>query len=158
MTRIEDRFERQADQFDRHPWGTGLKWFVIICGALLVLGFIGGVTGLIGDWGNEGRRIVSPENVREQHTQIINNWQAMEAAAQNSCQAKGTKKGPDDATILEDPNLAYDARYREIAIDYNRRMTNWFEGHAVAPHNCGDQDCPRLAPSLAEMQADKGYC
>jgi hypothetical protein len=148
--RWEHRGRRLEDDFSRRPVWTVFKYLALL--GLLGLGIaaVFGVIGWVGDWGSEGKRIVSPTNVREQHTLIIEDWEAMEAAASNACAAKDSKGDPGtDPSLLESPSFAYDAQYRRIRVDYNRRQKNLFEGKLVGP-----KGYPRNAPKLKEMQLE----
>lgn len=140
--------ERQAGNLADKPGRTAAKWIAGLVVVILLLGAIGGITGLIGDWFGEGKRIVSPTNVREQHTAIIGNWEAMEAAASNACAAAESPSQATDPSLLERPQFAYEAQYKRIRAEYNRRQKNLFEGKLVGP-----KGYPRSAPTLEEMQA-----
>lgn len=144
----ESRSDKAYSDFTNKPYKTGFKWFFIICAVFLGLWLIGSIFGFIGSWGNEGKRIVSPTNVREQHTAIIEDYEAMEAAAENACSGTNSKKDEDDPSLVEKPDFAYAALYRKIRVEYNRRQKNLFEAKLVGP-----KGYPRSAPTLEEMKA-----
>ncbi|HTU15661.1 MAG TPA: hypothetical protein VMF31_10710 [Solirubrobacterales bacterium] len=112
--------------------------FLVVFLGLSALGF-----GL--SWFNTGKDIVSPENVKTQYAAVIEGYESLEATAANACAATGAET---DNTLLEDPEFAYAAQYRKVAIDYNRRTANVFEAGKVGPPGYPDR-----APALAEMQA-----
>ncbi len=145
--------DREISKFEAHPFWSGFKWLLGIVGIIMVIAVVGGIGHFVLGWFNAGAEIVSPANVKEQYGRVIEDWNSLEAAAQNACGAEdAAKHGNVGPTLLEDPALAYKAKYRQIAVDYNRRQTNIFEAKLVGPSNCGAQDCPRLAPTLGEMQ------
>jgi len=157
--RADDRALHEAERFERAPWRTGMGWFVKLCLVLVALSLIGGAIFGIGSWvsswGGEAKRIASPQNVREQNTQIIQDWQDMEAAAQNACNVADAKSSPSDPTLVEDPAFAYKATFRRIRVDYNRRMANLYEAQAVRklPLPSNLRSYPKVAPSLKERMA-----
>jgi hypothetical protein len=153
--RADDRALSEAERFERHPFRTVLKWFAVLAVLCLCIGAIFGLVSWVGSWGGEAKRIASPENVRKQNTEIIQDWNDMEAAAQNVCGAIDAKSSPDDPTLLEDPAFAYKAQFRRIRVDYNRRMANLYEAQAVRklPLPSNLRSYPKVAPSLKERIA-----
>jgi len=157
--RADDRALREAERFERAPVRTGLGWFVKLClvlGAVILIGgVIFGAVSWISSWGGEAKRIASPENVRQQNTEIIDDWQSMEAAAQNVCAVKDSKTNADSPTLVEDPAFAYKAQFRKIRVDYNRRMANLYEAQAVRklPLPSNLRSYPKVAPTLEERMA-----
>lgn len=152
----EDRADRLYSQATYSPGKLILKIVLAVILVSLVLGFIGCVTGIIGGYGNEAKRVVGVENVKEQNTAIIEDWESMEAAAANACGAKTAAKESGDPVLVEDPALAYKATYRRIRVDYNRRMANLYEAQAVRglplPHNL--KSYPKIAPTVEEKMAE----
>lgn len=146
--RATARADRLAGDIADKPKRTAAKVlacvliFVVVCAATM------GVISWVGSWGGEAARVTGVENVRAQHTAIIGDWQAMQAAAANACQVKA-KAGEGDPTLIEAPDLAYAAKYRSIAADYNRRQANLFEGRLVGPAGYA-----RVAPTLKVTQAE----
>jgi hypothetical protein len=109
----------------------GLKIIGAILGVLLVIWAIGFTAG----WFMTGAAVVSPENVKAQHEQVIGKYEAMIAAAGNACtvqqsQPEGSDKSP---TLVEKPVLAYAATFRSIAASYNSSVDNLFKAGIVAP-------------------------
>lgn len=145
--RVEDRAVRAGDAFERHPYRSGFKWLVILVCIVVVIGVVGAVGKFALGWFNAGAEIVGPTNTKLQYTTIIGDYEALKAEAANACGAETAKESPNGPTLLEDPAFAYKAKYRETAVDYNRRMNNLFEGGIVAPGGY-----PKYAPSLEEMQ------
>lgn len=123
------------------PLGIAFKVFL----GILVLSLLGGVIGWIGGWFGEAKRVTSPANVTNQYATVIGDWQALITESQNACSAVRAAHSADDPTFVEDPALAYEARYRSTRADYNRRMQNIFEAGLVGPHGY-----PRTVPNLSE--------
>jgi hypothetical protein len=151
----EDRTERVYASFSDHPVRTGVKWYFIALGIVISLAIVGGIVSYVGSWGSESKRVASPENVREQNTQIIEDYESLKAAASNACGVSTGAKSSDDPTLVENPALAYEATYRRIEVDYNRRMANLYEAQAVRklPLPSNLRSYPEVAPTLKEMQA-----
>lgn len=151
-SRQQDPWDRRAEEFDRKPLSTSVKWGIGIIGVCFVLAVVIGLVSWIGSWGGEAARIVGPQNTKDQTTAILGDWQAMKQAAGNACDAKNSG-GSGSPTLVEDPAFAYKATYRRVAADYTRRMNNLFEGAITPrlPHTLSGY--PREAPTLKEMQA-----
>ncbi len=154
--RYEDRWEERAERFSEHPWRVGLKWLAAFAVFCLVVSAIFGAVSWVSSWGGEAKRITSPQNVREQNTAIVEDYEAMDAAAANACGAKTAAQGEDDPTLVEDPALAYKATYRRIRVDYNRRMANLYEAQAVRhlPLPSNLRSYPEVAPTLEQKMAE----
>jgi hypothetical protein len=146
----EDRAEREADRFGDRPVRTGIRWGLGVIAVVVVLAVVIGVIGWIGNWFNTAAEVAGPENVKAQYHAVIEDWNAMEAAAENACGAENSKGSRQSPTLLEDPALAYKAKYRQIVVDYNRRQANIFEAKVVGP---SFNEYPQRAPTLTEMQA-----
>lgn len=146
-SRVDSWGNRQAGNLADRPGRTIAKWFFGIVGVILALSVFFGAIGFVAGWFDTGRDIVSPANVKAQYHAVIEDWQGMEAAAANACQAKEAARNQDDPTLVEHPELAYNAQYRHIRVDYNRRQQNLFEAKHVGP-----KGYPRNAPTLKEMQ------
>lgn len=99
----------------------------------LVLVFAG--IGYVAKWGNTAVDIVSPENVKAQHEQVIGKFNSMIASAKNTCtvQKAGTAGGKRSSTLVEDPTLAYSATFNKIVSEYNSSVDNLFKAGIVAP-------------------------
>lgn len=151
----EDRADRAYTNFTHRPVRSAAKWGGLFVAGFLAVAVIGGVIGWVGSWGDEAKRVTGVQNVKEQNTQIIAAWEGMQAAAQNACSAKGATSGEADPTLVENPALAYDATFRRIRADYNRRMANLYEAQAVRklPLPSNLKDYPEVAPTLEQMQA-----
>lgn len=108
--------------------GKVLGWAIAFVVAVIALWLIIG-------WVTTSANVVSAGNVKEQHTQVIQNWEAMVAAAENACtvQKSATTNDPSDPVLVENPVLAYEATFRRIKVEYERRMQNFFEAKIVAP-------------------------
>lgn len=162
MSRLGERAERYADRqagnFADRPKRTALKWTLGIVGVVLVLGFIGGVTGLIGDWGSETKRLLGPRHSREQVTAVLDLDEKMVATAGNVCSVVNARSNEDSPTLVEDPSFAYRATYRRQAAEYNRRMRNFFEAAVTKnlPIPASIKGLPDRAPTLEEAMAAAG--
>lgn len=157
--RLREADERWEDRYvaaSQHPFRTALKWALGFMALIVCIAVIWAVVSWIGSWGGEAARITSPDNVREQNTTIIDDWENLDAAAQNVCQVRDAAKQDGDPTLVEDPALAYKATYRRIAADYNRRMANLYEAQAVRhlPLPSNLRSYPPRAPSLNEKLAE----
>lgn len=146
--RVDDALDREAGRLAARPLGTLLRWAGLVTAAVVALVLFFGALGWLVGWFGAGRDVASPANVRAQYAEVIGDWQAMEAAAGNYCQARAAKADQNSPTLLEDPAFAYAASYRRIAVDYNRRQANIFESRLVGP-----KGYPREAPRLAAMRA-----
>lgn len=149
--RLSERTEAWADKragdlADR-PVRTSLGLLVKALLALFAIGAVFGVFGLACGWFNAGKDIVSPSNVREQYRAVIGDYKAMEQAACNAQEAANAKPEEGDPQLIETPGFAYRAKYREIAVDYDRRQANLFEAEKVGP-----KGYPRESPTIAQMQ------
>lgn len=115
---------------------TGLKitlWFI---GGVLFLSLVFGIIGFTQGWFRAATDIVSPDNVKRQHAQVIGKYEDLIAAADNTCtvQEAGESEVTDrSATFVESPTLAYEATFRSIVADYNASVDNLFEAGIVAP-------------------------
>ena len=145
MSRLDNRYQHTEDSFADHP----IRTAILVGGGVMVVFFalwlFGSFVGFWGGWLNKAAEVAGPQNVSQQYALVIEDWESMQAAAANACQAeKGTKT---NNTIFEDPGLAYDATYRKIAVDYNRRQANIFEAKIVGPRGYPDR-----APTLEQMK------
>jgi len=148
------RGDRAYQDLTDRPFRTGAKGiaFLLIGGLLLAAAF--GVANWIGAWGGEAKRVASPQNVREQNTSVIGDWEALQQQAGNACDAKSQAGGEGSPTLVEDPEFAYAATYRSTAADYNRRMANLYEAQTIRnlPLPSNLKSYPRTAPSLRSMK------
>lgn len=153
--RAEAAVDREAERFVSHPRRTLARWALWIVTVSVAVGLFGGALHWVGPWGGEAGRVTGVENVKEQNTRLLDDWEQMQAAAENVCDVRVTAQGQDNPTLLEDPTVAYRATYRRIKADYDRRMANLFEAQAVRnlhlPSNL--RGLPREAPTLQEATA-----
>lgn len=126
----------------RHPVRTGL----LIAGSAFALLVILAVLGFALGWVNKAAQVAGPENVSSQYHYVIEDYNALEAAAGNYCAAKNSKPSANSPELVEDPAFAYAAQYRHITVDYDERQNNIFEAGVVGPSGY-----PRNAPTLDEM-------
>lgn len=155
-----DYADRQAGNLADNPRRTLIRWGLALLALVAVLWVGGCALGFIGDWGNEAKRTVGVKNSREQTTAVLDDWTSMEAAAGNACQAASSKGSTNDPLIIEKPEFAYAAKYRDIKRDYDRRMGNFFEARNVrnVPIPGALHGYPQRAPSLKQMQDRVGGC
>jgi hypothetical protein len=150
MSRNEDiwaeRGQRAADKWTDHPIRQSLKWLAIILVGIFVLGFVSNTLGFVSLWGNEVKRVVSPDNVRTQFGVLYDNYEALESIAGNVCAAQDVQT---NNTLLESPEFAYAAQYRRVEAQYNARSRDIFQGKVVGP-----PDLPKTAPTLEEMKVN----
>jgi hypothetical protein len=146
---VDRRLESEADRFGDRPVRTTIRWGLAVTAVFVVLALVVAGVGFAGGWIGAGKDIVSPMNVKEQYRAVIENYEALRAAAANACQARAGARAHGDPTLVETPALAYEAQYRRIEVDYNRRQANVFEAEKVGPTGY-----PREAPSLAAMQKE----
>ena len=112
----------------------GLKiTLVVVAGFLASLILV--VIGFVSKWFDTAVDVVSPDNVKAQHEQVIGKYNGMIAAADNTCtvQESGTAGNDRSATLVEDPTLAYQATFRKIVSEYNSSVDNLFKAGIVAP-------------------------
>ncbi len=146
---VDQRVSHEADRLADRPVRTAIRWGLGILAVVAVLTLAVGAVGFVGGWFNAGKDIVSPTNVKAQYAAVIEDWEAMQAAAANACQARTAARADGDPTLVESPALAYEAQYRRIAVDYNRRRANLFEAKIVGP-----KGYPSRAPTLRQVQQE----
>lgn len=146
---VDQRISREADRLADRPVRTAIRWGLGVLAVVVALSLTIGAVGFVGGWFNAGKDIVSPTNVKAQYAAVIEDWEALQAAAANACQARAAARGGGDPTLVESPALAYEAQYRRIAVDYNRRRANLFEAKITGPSGY-----PQRAPVLAVMQRE----
>lgn len=150
----EDRIDREADRFAQHPWRSAFRWWMALLAVIVVVAVTWGIVSWVGSWGGTAKRLTGPAHSEQQVTAVLNDWTSMQAAAANVCQVRDSQRDRRDPTIVERPEFAYAAQYRQIKADYDRRMANFFEA-AVTRHlpiPAGLRGYPREAPSLPEME------
>ena len=139
MVRGDDYYNERTGEV--HLW----KILGLVVGVLVVISIVFGVLGFFGSWANEGKRVISPDNVKEQHAAIIEDWEASITAARNACSVGDPKKEEGDPVLVESPALAYAATYRQNVVDYNSRQKNLFKAKLVGPPGY-----PKQFPQLDE--------
>jgi hypothetical protein len=152
--RGSDLLDRQARNLADRPRRTLVKWAVIFVVGILVLGGVGGCVAWVSSWGGEARRLTGPRHSEQQVTAVLRAWTGLEAAAGNACAAKNSPPDSRGPTLVEDPELAYSSKYREIKADYDRMMNNFFEAAVTRnlPIPAGLKGYPRRAPTLPVMK------
>lgn len=114
---------------------SGWKIFWSTVGIFVLIGVVTTVIGFANNWGRTAVDVVSPDNVKKQHEQIIGKYNSMIAAADNVCtvsksSATDASKAP---TLVENSTTAYQSTFRNIVTDYNSSMENIFKAKIVAP-------------------------
>lgn len=152
----DERANRYARDFEDRPFWTGGKVLGAILAVVIVLSIVGGLLSFVGGHADAVKKSVSSPNVVEQNRAIIEDYTQMQAAAANACQAAESKSEEGDPTIVENPALAYNATYRRLQADYDRRMANLYEASLArefpVPSNL--KSYPKVAPTLKAMQAE----
>lgn len=128
---------------------TPLGLFAKLVGTVMVLSLVFGVLGWIGGWWSEAKRVTGVENVTTQYQVVIDDWESLISEAENACGASKVSVNGDSPTFVEDPALAYEAKFRSTRTDYNRRMQNIFEARLVGPRGY-----PRTVPALPTNWCD----
>lgn len=139
------------NEFAEKPTRSTLKVGLWVLGVCAVLALVIIPLSFVLGWLGKAAEVAGPENVSTQYATVIEDWNAMQAAAGNYCSAKNSKTDENSPTLVEDPAFAYAAQYRHITVDYNRRMNNIFEGGVVGPSGY-----PKTAPSLEEAAREAG--
>jgi hypothetical protein len=109
----------------------GLTVKVVI--ALIALSMLSGIIGYVGGWFNEGKRIVSPANVRKTWAEAYQLDRAATAQARIVCrtaQSSGLAN-----TVSGPPLLAAESTYDHIWARYSEVVSNKLEGGLVLPPN-----------------------
>lgn len=136
----EDRADRVGGSFTRHP----IVWIVAV---LVLLGIVG----FIVSWIGAAAEVVSPDNVRQQYALAYQDYNALQATAQNACVIRDAVKNAtsdDEKTQRESQLLAVQTNYNNIASQYEARMQNIFQAKKVKP-----TDLPFQAPTESEMES-----
>lgn len=129
-----------------------------IVGAVIVTVVLLIVVGLAAGWIGGTAETVSFDHSKEQTTVVLDDWQSMKAAAANACEAGDSQQQSGDPTLVERPGFAYRAKYRQIKVDYDRRMGNFFEAANTRRLPIPDalHGLPREAPSLRHALREAG--
>lgn len=130
------------------PLGLFLKFVAL----LIALSIFFGVIGFFSGWFSEGKRIISPDNVKEQYAQIYQDYESLQATAGNVCGLEDALESATSDEVREQRQsqlLASEQNYRRIAAEYDARWSNVFEAKVVGP-----RDTPTEAPDLEEMKTE----
>lgn len=105
-------------------------------GAVLVL-IIGGI---FASWFFFIADKASPENVQQQHTEVIDAFNGVLNAADNACVMQGSPSdsGGRGPTLVEDPNAAYLSTFNNSLKNYNDSVDNLFRAGIVRPSGYPD--------------------
>lgn len=81
-----------------------------------------------------------PENVEQQHTEVIDAFNGIINAADNACVTQGDPEDSGDRgpTLVEDPNAAYVATFNNSLQNYNDKVDNLFRAGIVRPSGYPD--------------------
>lgn len=110
------------------------------------------VVGFAMKWGQTAVDVVSPANVKAQHSAVISGWESLQASARNACSVGSVQTDENSPTFVENPVVAYEATYRSAVVDYNQRMENVFKAGIVAPAGYPDR-----VPNL-DIGPDTDWC
>lgn len=132
-----------------------MKIFWSIIGVIVALSVIFGLIGLGAGWFNKAVETVSPEHVQGQYDLVIRDWNALTTTADNACEAQTQSSAdPNNPTLVESPQLAYAATYRNIRQAYNSAWQNIFDAKLVGPAGY-----PRNIPNYTEATgATPNFC
>lgn len=133
---------------DRRFLGGMLVKFLLF---VLVLGVVLTLVSFACSWLNEGKRIVSPANVRAQYGLAYDDYEAMGALASQACRIETVAEGADPAvkSQRETQLLAIENRYDTVAAEYEARIEDLFRAKVVRP-----RDLPARAPTLEDRKAE----
>lgn len=95
-------------------------------------------------------QIISPENIRKQWTWGYDQYESLQAVAQQVCTAEravNAATSDTERTQRQTQLIAYENNYARLAADYDARMRNAFEAGLVRP-----PDLPARAPTLQDMK------
>ncbi|KXO92929.1 Uncharacterised protein (plasmid) [Tsukamurella tyrosinosolvens] len=126
------------------------KAIIIGIGVFVAAALLFGVISWSAGWFGKAGEVTGADNVEKQHTQVIETFNSVQAAANNACAAGKASKEAGDPVMLERPEVAYGATVRSQVADYNRRQANIFESKLVGPAGY-----PRELPTPA---ADENWC
>ena len=101
--------------------------------ALIIGGFIASWFFFIADK-------AGPENVQQQHTEVIDAYNGILNSADNACVMQGTTSDDEgrEPTLVEDPNAAYVATFNNSVQNYNDKVDNLFRAGIVRPSGYPD--------------------
>jgi hypothetical protein len=133
--RSGDWANRQAGKFadSKHPVLRTLGVIAVIVAVCFVISIVSGAINFGADTVHETKRVLSVQNIKEQRTAIIQDWQELLVSAGNACNAVNSPSDEGSPTMIEDPAFAYAATVRKARVDYNRRQNNLFEAQEVGP-------------------------
>lgn len=152
--RLEDRIDHGAGNWADKPARTTVKWGLVAVAIFVVISVVGGFIALAGGWFSGTADLVSFDNFEEQHGQLWEDWESMEAIQINVCIAEealdaAIERGANETTIStrETQLLAQQQLYQGVAADYDARMANFFETLSgfVAPAELPDK-APLIQP------------
>lgn len=148
----EEDVNKYADGGWRDGWigrQTPLGLIVKVILALIALSMLTGAIGFASGWFDEGKRIVSPDNVRKTWSAAYQLDNDAKAQARIVC---STAQSEDLAgTVSGSPLLATTSTYQRIWSEYKQLVTNKLEGGLVLPSNLPNRD-----KTLGQMLTDVG--
>lgn len=150
--KVDEYGDRKAGELASQPGRTLLKWGVGITVFIICVSLIFGAISWVGSWGNEVAEKTGPRHSEQAVTSVLQNWTNLQAQAQNYCDAKNSPHSVDDPVLVEKPEFAYAAKYRQTEATYDRQMNNFFEAYLTRhlPIPGGLKDLPRTSPTLKE--------
>lgn len=149
--KLEDVWESRADKLASSITYHPFRWVAWVVGFIVVASIIGGIGHFALGWWSTAVKVVSPENVTAQYRLAFQDYNALEAAAQNACIVRdalnGLEPGSDAYNQRQSQLLAIQSNYNRIKSEYEARMQNIFEANKVKP-----AQLPFEAPSEEGME------
>lgn len=131
---------------------TPLGLLAKVVGALILLSIVFGIIGYAGGWIGEGKRVISPANVREQWQFAYDYDRSLDAIAKQWCTADQAEQAETDPAIKSmrtNQRIGIENNYQRVKAEYDARLADAFRARIVRP-----RDVPREAPSLEDNVAE----
>jgi hypothetical protein len=143
--RLGDYTENDVNEFVDGGWRkswigrqTPLGLVVKVTLALILLSFLGGVVGYVGGWFDQGKRIISPANVRKTWSEAYRLDRSATAQARIVCRTAQSSGLAD--TVSGPALLAAESGYDRVWAQYSEVVSNKLEGGLVLPPNLPSKD------------------
>ena len=101
----------------------------MLAGVLLIVG------SFAANWFFFAADKAAPENVQQQHTEVIDSFNGIINAADNACAIQGSSADDSDRdpTLVENPDAAYVSTFNNAVQSYNDKVDNLFRAGIVRP-------------------------